>query len=112
MERFIEETFGAKPLFEASKLIREAQALVEEPPKVKDAGTRRRIGVLLTRLHDAAQLHQWLEETDVIASLQTGKAKSPAALERHLRTGLSQLEDLLHDRLLRTITTRLKSRRR
>lgn len=112
MERFIEETFGAKPLFEASKLLHDAQALVEELRTAKDTSVRRRIGALIGRLIDIAQLHHWIEETDLIASAQAGWSKSPLALQRHLRASLRQVEVRLHDRLLNTIVTRLKSRRR
>lgn len=112
MERFIEETFGAKPLFEASKLLHEAQALVEELRTAKDVAVRRRIGALLSRLTDVAELHHWIEETDLIASAQAGWNKTPLALQRHLRASLRQVEIRLHDRLLNTVVTRLKSRRR
>ena len=112
MERFIEETFGAKPLFEASKLLHDAQALVEELRTAKDTSVRRRIGALIARLNDVAQLHHWIEETDLIASAQAGWSKSPLALQRHLRASLRQVGVRLHDRLLQTVVTRLKSRRR
>jgi hypothetical protein len=112
MERFIEETFGAKPLIEASKMLHEAQELVEELRTARAGAAQRRIGVLLERLNEMAHLHHWMEETDLIASLRVRRAASRSALQRRLRVGVKELAVRLHDRLLGAVVTRLEGRRR
>lgn len=112
MERFIEETFGAKPLIEASKALHESQELVEQLRSARGVAAQRRIGVLLESLHEMANLHHWLEEADLIASLQLRRARNRTALQRHLRVGLKELTVRLHDRLLGAVVTRLEGRRR
>jgi hypothetical protein len=112
MERFIAETFGAKPLIEASKVLHDAQALVDELKGSHARATERRIGALLSRLDEMAHLHQWLDEADVIASIRARRARSRTVLQRQLRAGLRDLEVRLHDRLLGAVVTRLESRRR
>ncbi|HTH65889.1 MAG TPA: hypothetical protein VL563_14480 [Gemmatimonadales bacterium] len=112
MERFIEETFGAKPLLEASKALHESQELVEQLRTARGMAAQRRIGVLLERLNEMAHLHHWLEESDLIASLQVRRVRNRTALQRHLRTGLKELAMRLHDRLLGAVVTRLEGRRR
>jgi hypothetical protein len=66
---------------------------------------------LLLRIEDAAQLHHWLDELDLIASLQFRRA-SRTELQRKLKLGLQELEQRLHDRLLGAVVTRLEGRRR
>lgn len=112
MERFIEETFGAKPLLDASKLLHEAQQLVDELKGSRAAATQRRIATVLSRLNEMAHLHHWLDEADLIASLQARRAERRGALQRTLRSGLKELSDRLHDRLLGAVVTRLEGRRR
>ncbi len=112
MERFIEETFGAKPLIEASKVLHETQELVEALRTARGGAAQRRIGVLLERLNEMAHLHHWLEESDLIASLQVRRARNRTALQRHLRVRLKELAVRLHDRLLGAVVTRLEGRRR
>jgi stalled ribosome rescue protein Dom34 len=112
MERFIEETFGAKPLIEASKVLHESQELVEELRTARGVAAQRRIGVLLERLNEMAHLHHWLEESDLIASLQVRRARNRTALQRQLRLDLKALAERLHDRLLGAVVTRLEGRRR
>lgn len=111
MERFIEETFGAKPLFVAYQLVLDALEQVDELRTARSAAALRKIRTLLARVEEAAQLHQWLHELDLIASLPlTGASRT--ALQRRLRPGLKELEQRLHDRLLGAVKTRLESRRR
>lgn len=112
MERFIEETFGAKPLFEASKVLHEAQQEVEALRSPRGAAAERRIGQLLGQLSEIAHLHHWLDETDVIASLEAQPVGNRVALQRQLRAGMRQLEVRLRERLLAIVATRLKGRRR
>ncbi len=112
MERFIEETFGAKPLMEASKLLHEAHEQVEELRGAHGTTAQRRIRGLLERLNEMAHLHHWIDESDLIASLQVRRARNRAALQRQLRTGLRELGTLLHNRLLGAVVTRLEGRRR
>lgn len=111
MERFIEETFGAKPLFEAYQLVLDALEQVEELRGSKAAAALRKIRTLVGRVEEAAQLHHWLDELDLIASLQIRRA-SRTELQRHLKAGLKELEVRLHDRLLGAVVTRLEGRRR
>jgi hypothetical protein len=111
MERFIEETFGAKPLFEASRLVLEAQHEVEEL-RSRGATAQRRIGDLLAQLSEIAHLHHWHDEADVIATLEAQPVGNSVRLQRQLRIGMRQLERQLHDRLLAVVVTRLKDRRR
>ena len=112
MERFIEETFGAKPLFEASRLVLEAQQEVEALRATRAAAAQKRIGELLAQLSEIAHLHHWHDEADVIATLEAQPVGNSVRLQRQLRVGMRQLETQLHDRLLATVVTRLKSRRR
>ncbi|MGE5144617.1 MAG: hypothetical protein ACM3OA_14390 [Acidobacteriota bacterium] len=112
MERFIEETFGAKPLFEAYQLVLDALEHVEELRTARGApAALRKIRTVLARIEEAAQLHHWLDELDLIASLQIRRA-SRTGLQRHLKAGLKELEVRLHDRLLGAVVTRLEGRRR
>ncbi|HET9708137.1 MAG TPA: hypothetical protein VFP39_07520 [Gemmatimonadales bacterium] len=112
MERFIEETFGAKPLFQAYQLTLDALEQVDElhTPRAAPAALRK-IRTLLTRIEDAAQLHHWVDELDLIASLQFRRT-SRTELQQKLRAGLQDLERRLHDRLLGAVVTRLEGRRR
>lgn len=112
MERFIEETFGAKPLFEASRLVLEAQHEVEELRTPRGGAAQKRIGGLLAQLSEIAHLHHWHDEADVIATLEAQPVGNSVRLQRQLRIGMRQLETQLHDRLLATVVARLKSRRR
>jgi hypothetical protein len=112
MERFIEETFGAKPLFQAYQLTLDALEQVEELRTARAApAALRKIRTLLLRVEEAAQLHHWLDELDLIASLQFRRA-SRTELHRKLKVGLQELEQRLHDRLLGAVVTRLEGRRR
>lgn len=112
MERFIEETFGAKPLFHAYQLTLDALEQVEELRTARAApAALRKIRTLLSRIEEAAQLHHWLDELDLIASLQFRRV-SRTELQRKLKLGLQELEQRLHDRLLGAVVTRLESRRR
>lgn len=112
MERFIEETFGAKPLFEAYQLVLDALEQVEELRTARTAqAALRKIRNVLARVEEAATLHHWLDELDLIASLQIRRANR-TELHRHLKAGLKELEGKLHDRLLGAVVTRLEGRRR
>jgi len=112
MERFIEETFGAKPLFQAYQLTLDALELVEELRTARAApAALKKIRIVLLRIEEAAQLHQWLDELDLIASLQFRRV-SRTELQRRLKLGLQELEQRLHDRLLGAVVTRLEGRRR
>jgi hypothetical protein len=112
MERFIEETFGAKPLFQAYQLTLDALEQVEELRTARAApAALRKIRTLLARIEEAAQLHHWLDELDLIASLQFRRANR-TELQRLLKVGLQELERRLHDRLLGAVVTRLEGRRR
>jgi hypothetical protein len=112
MERFIEETFGAKPLFQAYQLTLDALEHVEELRTARAApAALRKIRTLLSRIEEAAQLHHWLDELDLIASLQFRRV-SRIELQRKLKLGLRELEQRLHDRLLGAVVTRLEGRRR
>ena len=111
MERFIDETFGARPLLEAWQLVRDALQQVDQLRTARAAAARRKIRSLLSRVEEAAQLHHWLDELDLIASLPL-RGTTPAGLHRRLRPGLRALERRLHDRLLGAVVTRLESRRR
>ena len=111
MERFIEETFGAKPLFQAYQLTLDALEHVEELRTARAAAALRKIRTLLSRIEEAAQLHHWHDEQDLIASLQFRRV-SRTELQRKLKLGLQELEQRLHDRLLGAVVTRLEGRRR
>lgn len=112
MERFIEETFGAKPLFEAYQLVLDALENVEALRSARGApAALRKIRSLLARIEEAAQLHHWLDELDLIASLEIRRA-SRTELQRKFKAGLMELEVRLHDRLLGAVVTRLEGRRR
>lgn len=112
MERFIEETFGAKPLFQAYQLALDALEQVDELRAARAApAALRKIRTLLSRIEEAAQLHHWLDELDLIASLRFRRA-SRTELQRKLKSGLQELEQRLHDRLLGAVVTRLEGRRR
>ena len=112
MERFIEETFGAKPLFTAYQLVLDALEHVDALRAARGApAALRKIRALLARIEEAAQLHHWLDELDLIASLRIRRA-SRTELQCHLKAGLQELEVRLHDRLLGAVVTRLESRRR
>jgi hypothetical protein len=112
MERFIEETFGAKPLFEAYQMARDALEQVQELRTARAApAALRRIRTLLSRVEEAAQLHHWLDELDLIASLRLRRGHR-TELQRQLKSGLQELEQRLHDRLLGAVVTRLEGRRR
>ena len=112
MERFIEETFGAKPLFQAYQLTLDALDHVAALQTARAApAALRKIRSLLSRIEEAAQLHHWLDELDLIASLQFRRV-SRDELQRKLKAGLQELERRLHDRLLGAVVTRLEGRRR
>jgi hypothetical protein len=112
MERFIEETFGAKPLFQAYQLVLDALEQVEDVRTARAApAALRKIRTLLSRVEEAAQLHHWHDEQDLIASLQFRRA-GRTELQRQLKAGLQDLERRLHDRLLGAVVTRLEGRRR
>ena len=111
MERFIEETFGAKPLFTAYQLVLDALEQVDELRTPRATAALRKIRNLLARIEETAQLHHWLDELDLIASLQHQRG-SRTVVQRQLKLGLKELEQKLHDRLLGAVVTRLEGRRR
>ena len=110
MQRFIEWAFGPDRVFEAVKLVHQAQVLTEgllDTPE--DDTLRRNLSLELLELRNTADAHRWMEEGNIAAALvRLPRVPDEVRLVVHqLRSGLHALERLMRARLAIAITLSL-----
>lgn len=94
-------------LLRAAGAVLEARQITEAFGSAEDLPPgRARLRELIDQLAETAQLHQWIEEDDILAALATlalGEGAG-ADLLRPMRAGLHDLESRILARLLTTVT--------
>ena len=110
MDKFLHWAFGPDRVFEAARLVHQAQSLTEallEAPA--DEELRGTLSLQLLSLRNVAGEHRWREEGDIAAALaRLPRGPDDVALVVHqLRDGLHALERLMRARLAAAITLTL-----
>ena len=102
MKRFVQWAFGPGPLFEAAKLLHQAEYAVEALRKEPgDPEMHRALARTLHALREAADANHWTEEGNTFAHLYRMLLwpADPAGLVRPMRAGLFAAEQKLRNRL-------------
>lgn|SRR5574341_79061 len=111
MARFIEWTFGPRPVFDTARRVYEVGVLVERVlVSPEEEEPRRALLQRLAHVRDAADHHFWWEEGNAVAMMLRALrgAADPGHLARRLRAGAYALEQLVRSRLAKAVVLQLR----